>query len=60
MPLGAHCVADGPTLRLVALAADADATRVLRVALSGTDPLALGSQAGARLEALGARALLGS
>ena len=60
MPLGAHCVADGPTLRLVALAADADATRVLRVALSGTDPLALGSQAGARLEALGARSLLGS
>ena len=59
LPLGAHCKSDG-ALRLTAVAADADATRILRVVLGGDDPVALGGEAAARLEALGARELLGT
>ena len=59
LPLGAHCQTDG-ALRLTAVAADADATHVLRVVLTGDDPVALGGKVAARLEALGARELLGT
>ena len=59
LPLGVHCVDDG-TLRLTAFAADANANRVLRVSASGDDPVALGSEVAARLDALGARELLGT
>ena len=58
LPLGAHCVADG-NLRLTAFAADDDAARVLRVSLTGDDPLALGGEVARRLDVLGARELLG-
>ncbi|MDE0038948.1 MAG: hydroxymethylbilane synthase [Gammaproteobacteria bacterium] len=58
LPLGVHCVGKG-NLRLTAFAADDDAARVLRVTLSGDDPLALGAEAAGRLDALGARELLG-
>ena len=58
LPLGVHCIAED-TLRLTALAADDDAERVLRVSLTGDDPLALGGEAARRLDALGARELLG-
>lgn len=60
MPLGAHCVAVGSTLRMTAVAADADATRTLRVTLDGDRPVALGDEVAGRLEALGARSLLGT
>lgn len=59
LPLGAHCVVDG-SLCLTAFAADADARRVLRVAMTGDDPVALGAEAAARLEAMGGRELLGT
>lgn len=58
LPLGVHCVGGG-TLRLTAFAADDDAERVLRVSLTGDDPLALGGEVARRLDALGARELLG-
>ncbi|MCY3621117.1 MAG: hydroxymethylbilane synthase [Gammaproteobacteria bacterium] len=58
LPLGVHCVREG-NLRLTAFAADDDAARVLRVTLSGDDPLALGAEVAGRLDALGARELLG-
>ena len=58
LPLGAHCVGEG-TLRLTAFAADGDAARVLRVSLTGDDPLVLGGEVARRLDALGARELLG-
>ena len=58
LPLGVHCVADAK-LRLTAFAADDDAARVLRVSLAGDDPLALGGEVARRLDALGARELLG-
>ncbi len=59
MPLGVHCVVDG-TLCLTAFAADANANRVLRVSMAGAEPVELGNQAAARLEAMGGRELLGS
>ena len=59
LPLGVHCGAEG-TLRLTAFAADEDANRVLRVSLTGDDPVALGAEVAARLDALGARELLGT
>ena len=59
LPLGAYCATQG-VLRLTAVAADADAGRVLRVVLTGDDPVALGGEVAARLEALGARELLGT
>ena len=59
LPLGAYCVHKG-SLRLNAFAADADATRVLRITLTGDDPVALGSEVATRLDALGARELLGA
>lgn len=58
LPLGVHCVGEG-TLRLTAFAADDAAERVLRVSLTGDDPLALGGEVARRLDALGARELLG-
>ena len=58
LPLGVHCIAKG-NLRLTAFAAAADAARVLRVTLPGDDPLALGAEVADRLDALGARELLG-
>ena len=58
LPLGVHCIGEG-TLRLTAFAADDDAARVLRVSLTGDDPLALGGEVARRLDALGARELLG-
>ncbi len=58
LPLGVHCVGQR-TLRLTAFAADDDAARVLRVSLTGDDPLALGGEVASRLDALGARQLLG-
>ena len=58
LPLGVHCVGEG-NLRLTAFAADGDAARVLRITLSGEDPLALAAEVAGRLDALGARELLG-
>ena len=58
LPLGVHCVGEG-TLRLTAFAADDDAERVLRDSLTGDDPLALAREVARRLDALGARELLG-
>lgn len=58
LPLGAYCVADGTTLRLVVAAADLEGKRVLRVELYGDQPDALGDAAAGRLEALGVRELV--
>ena len=59
MPLGATCIPDDISLRLVAAVADAAGERVLRVQLSGTDPSDLGDAAAERLTALGVAELLG-
>ena len=56
-PLGVHCVGED-TLRLTAFAADGDAARILRVSLTGDDPVVLGGEVARRLDALGARELL--
>ena len=63
-PFAAHCTpANDPSkpadssLRLVAIAADATGQQLLRVELSGNDPLALGAEAATRLTALGCQQL---
>ena len=58
LPLGAYCVAEGAALRLVAVAADLEGERVLRIVSHGDDPVALGDDAARRLEALGVGDLL--
>ncbi len=57
-PLGATCVQNGATLRLLAAVADNNGERLLRIQCSGTDPLALGDESARRLEALGVAELL--
>ena len=60
VPLGAHCVRDANVLRMTAVVAATDGTRLLRVELAGDDPIELAADAADRLERLGARALLAS
>ena len=59
MPFGAYCTVCEGELRLTAVAAATDGTRMLRVELSGDDPVALGDDAAARLQKLGVDDLLG-
>lgn len=59
MPFGAYCTVCEGELRLTAVAAATDGTRMLRVQLSGDDPVALGDDAAARLQKLGVDDLLG-
>ncbi len=63
MPLGAYCRDQrqdphGGELRLTVVVADAGGERLLRVDLAGSDPLALGDAAAARLGKLGVGELL--
>ena len=58
MPFGAYCAVRDGELKLTAVAADADGTRVLRVELGGDEPVALGDDAAARLQKLGVGDLL--
>jgi len=60
MPFGAYCTVREDALKLTTVAADADGTRMLRVELSGDDPVALGDDAAARLRKLGVGDLLGA
>ena len=60
MPFGAYCMVRDDELKLTTVAADADATRMLRVELTGYDPVALGDDAAARLRKLGVGDLLGA
>lgn len=60
VPLGAHCVREGGKLRITAVVAATDGTRVLRVELTGDDPIELGGEAANRLQRLGARDVLGN
>ena len=58
VPLGAHCVRDAQAFHMTAVVADTEGTRLVRVELSGDDPIALGGDTAARLERLGAQELL--
>ncbi len=61
MPLGAICsVREGDELHLIAVAAQPNGERLLRVEARGSEPLALAERAAVRLEALGVRELLAS
>jgi hydroxymethylbilane synthase len=62
VPLAAYCVTqpDGCTLRLRALVAMPDGSRILRVECSGSDPEALGLTAASELTNQGARDILQS
>ncbi|MCY4013849.1 MAG: hydroxymethylbilane synthase [Gammaproteobacteria bacterium] len=60
MPFGAFCAVRDGELALTTVAADPDGTRMLRVELSGDDPVALGDDAAARLRKLGVGDLLGT
>ena len=60
MPFGAYCTARDGELRLTSVAAATDGTRMLRVELTGDDPVALGDDAAARLRKLGVGDLLGT
>lgn len=60
MPFGAYCMVRDDELKLTTVAADADGTRMLRVELTGDDPVALGDDAAARLRKLGVGDLLGA
>ena len=59
MPFGAYCTDREGELKLTTVAADADGTRMLRVELTGDDPVALGDDAAARLRKLGVADLFG-
>ncbi len=58
LPIAAHAVVHGGRIRLEALLADADGKRVLRATVEGTEPLALGKAAAAKLREQGAEAIL--
>ncbi len=58
LPIAAYAQVRGEGLHLAALIADAKGTRVLRCAVTGDDPDALGAAAAARLRELGADAIL--
>jgi hydroxymethylbilane synthase len=61
VPIGAHGRFEGRTLRLIAIVASPDGTRVMRDTALGTgDPAALGKELGERMLAAGARDILGS
>ncbi len=62
VPLAAYCVSepDGTTLRLRALVAMTDGSRVLKAECTGTDPEALGLQAAQALSKQGAQEILKS
>ena len=60
VPLGAHGVRENGKLRMTAVVAAPDGSRLLRVELTGDDPIELGGQVANRLERLGAHELLGN
>ena len=60
MPFGAHCVRSDGRLRLTAVVAATDGSRVLRIELLGDDATALADEAAERLASLGVRDLLPS
>ena len=60
MPFGAYCTVRDGELKLTSVAADADGARMLRVELTGDDPVALGDDAAERLRKLGVGDLLGT
>ena len=60
VPLGAHGARENGKLRMTAVVAASDGSRLLRVDLTGDDPIELGGQAANRLERLGAHELLGN
>jgi hypothetical protein len=59
VPLGAHAMASGEGLELVAFVADPDGRSLLRAERSGGDPDALGRGLADELLARGARSLIG-
>jgi hydroxymethylbilane synthase len=59
VPIGAHATLDGTTIHLQAIVASVDGSRVIRDAISGDDPVALGRTLGERMLAAGAREILG-
>jgi hydroxymethylbilane synthase len=59
VPLGAHAMASGEGLELVAFVADPDGRSMLRAERSGADPDALGRGLADELLARGARSLIG-
>lgn len=60
VPVGAHSVRESGKLHMTAVVAATDGSRLLRVELTGDDPIELGGQAANRLERLGAHELLGT
>jgi hydroxymethylbilane synthase len=60
VPIGAHAHFEGSMLHLSAMVASPDGARIMRDGASGSDPVALGRELGARLLASGARDILGS
>jgi len=58
VPIGAHATVRGITIELQAIVASPDGAKVIRDALSGGDPEALGKALGERLLASGAREIL--
>jgi len=58
LPLGAYAVLEGQALKLLALVASEDGTRILRAEASGTDPEAVGAQAADALRGQGADEIL--
>ncbi len=59
-PLGAHARLDGGQIHLAAALGAVDGSRMLKVAVSGSDPEAVGAAAVADLRAQGADAILGA
>lgn len=59
-PLGAHARLEGGQIHLAAALGSVDGSRLLKVAVSGSDPDAVGAAAVAALRAQGADAILGA
>jgi hydroxymethylbilane synthase len=58
LPAGAHAVVDGDDIRLTAVLASYDGRMVLRGTLTGTDPVAIGTDLAAQLLDRGGRWLI--
>ncbi|HML17287.1 MAG TPA: hydroxymethylbilane synthase [Bryobacteraceae bacterium] len=58
VPIGCHATVDGSMIHLRAIVASPDGTRILRAALSGSDPARLGAALGQQLLDDGAREIL--
>jgi hydroxymethylbilane synthase len=58
LPIAAHAVRDGDTLRLKALIASADGSKVVRSEVTGRDPGGVGAEAARRLKIGGGDAIL--